>query len=286
MEKECPIAGVGQALAEGVASEPGPYHGQRPPESPMKYAVLSIVLGLVGGILGAYGSRALLERNTSSEARATDLAAERSLAERLDRLEQALEERGLLTARLEGRGEEGTPLLRAALSEELLAEYEEALAKRLEPRVKSQVEQAVKDLEESKEEGGRRGRRGRPRKDLAEVAREIGLSASEEDELRRIYADSQNKLFEMMAKPDGDVEQVKRDFEAFRSDETKRPQLMTKYMPKFMTNIGNLMQVQADQQQAILDTVGEDKAAELRGFDIVEANPMGMDFNMSARAGR
>lgn len=253
----------------------------------MKYALLSIVLGLLGGVAGAFGARALVEQE-AAEGSSGDLAADRSLSERLDRLEQALEDRGLLTARLEGRGEDGAVAAAPGLSEEALTTYEELLAKRLAPRVKSQVEQAVKELEEAKgeDEGDRRGRRGRPRKDLAEVAREIGLSSSEEDELRRIYADSQNKLLAMMAGPDGDVEQVKRDFEAFRNDDMKRPQLMQKYMPKFFSNIGNLMQVQAEQRQAIVNTVGEDKATALQGFDVVEANPMGMDFNMSARGRR
>jgi len=252
----------------------------------MKYALISAVLGLLGGVAGAFGARALLDRQATGETGGGDLAAERTLGERLDRLEEALEARGLLTARLEGRAEDGPALARLAVSEEVLAQYEEVLAKRLEPRVKSQVEQAVKDLKEAEDEGGRRGRRGRPRKELAEVAREIGLSAGEEDELRRIYADSQSKMFEMIAGPNGDVEQVKNDFAAFKDDETKRPQLMQKYMPKFFSNIGNLMQAQAAQQQAIVDTVGEERASELRGFDIVEANPMGMDLNMSARSRR
>lgn len=253
----------------------------------MKYALLSIVLGLLGGVAGAFGAQALLERENSTSGDG-DLAADRTLSARLDRLEEAMEVRGLLTARLEGRAETAGGTAQTGLSEEVLQAYEEALAKRLEPRVKSQVEEAVRELEEEKgdEEGGRRGRRGRPRKDLAEVAREVGLSASEEDELRRIYADSQNKLFAMMAGPDGDVEQVRQDFEAFRNDETKRPQLMQRYMPKFFSNIGGMMQVRTEQQQAIVNTVGEDKAAELQGFDIVEANPMGMDLNMSARTRR
>ena len=252
----------------------------------MKYALVSIVLGLLGGVVGAVGARAWLDREASDEAGGGDLASERSLGDRLDRLEEALEARGLLTARLEGSGEERTLPSDLALPEEVLARYEEILAKRLEPRVQSQVEEAVQALKEKEEEGGRRGRRGRPRKELAEVAREIGLSAGEEDALRRIYADTQDRLFKMMAGPDGDVEQVKRDFTAFKEDETKRPQLVQKYMPKFVSNLGNLMAVEGERQQAVVEAVGEDKAALLGGYDIVEANPMGMDFNMSARASR
>lgn len=252
----------------------------------MKYALASLLLGLLGGVLGAAGTYALYERGASEALGGSDLAADRSLSERLDRLEGALEARGLLTARLEGRGGGSAPKVDLVLNEQVLAEYEKALAKRLEPHVRSQAEQAVKDLEAGKEEDGGRGRRGKPRKDLAEVAREIGLSAGEEDQLRRIYADSQDKLFEMMAQPGGDVEQVKRDFEAFKNDETQRPQLMGKYMPKFISNIGSLMQVRADQEQAIVDTVGDERAAELQGYDITEANPMGMDLNMSASARR
>lgn len=252
----------------------------------MKYAVISIVLGLAGGVLGALGARTWLAEGAGDGTGGVDLATERSLSERLDRLEEALEAGGLLTARLEGRAEEGAGAVRAAVPEEVLAEYEEVLAKRLEARVTKQVEETVKSLQEKAKEGEDSTRRRRPRMELAEVAREIGLSASEEDGLRRIYADAQSKMFEMMAKPDGDVEQVKRDFEAFKNDETKRPVLMQKYMPKFLGNIGNMMQVQAEQQQAIVDTVGEDKAAELQQYDIVEANPMGMDLNVSARAGR
>jgi len=252
----------------------------------MKYALLSVVLGVLGGALGAAGLHALHEPEARTDGDGGDLAASRALSERLDRLEAAMESRGLLTARLEGRTTEGgLATLPPEEREALLDEYEAALAERLEPHVKTQVEAAVKALTEKKPDETPRGMRGRPRKELAEVAAEIGLSASEEDALRRIYADSEEKIFAIMAKPDGDVEQVRRDIDAFKNDAAARPKLVQKYMPKFLMNVGDMMAVEQERQTAIVEAVGEDKAAQLNRYDVVEANPIDMSVGFQARAG-
>ena len=159
--------GIGDRNARGWGSvKPGPrgapagpahYHGrQSPGRLAMKYALISIVLGLLGGVAGAFGARALLDRETPgrdgrrrSRRRAHPRGAPRPAGGGPGGPRSPDG-----PARGPGR-RSGPEPARLTVSEEVLDRYEEVLAKRLEPRVKSQVEQAVKDLKEKRGRGRR-----------------------------------------------------------------------------------------------------------------------------------
>ncbi len=253
----------------------------------MRNAIVSLVLGLVGGGLGAFlvtqaqGEKAGPPASQPAAAReASDLVA------RIERLEALAPLRGEDGASLQGRATGVT----AAEVEALVPTLEDSLLERIQPRVEEVVTAKWEALKESSSEqdeaGSRRG--GRRRLPLAEVAAEIGISAGDEDELRRIYKDSEERMIQLMAGEDGDVEQVRRDIELATNDESLRPQMMAKYVPKFMKNVGEIMSIEADKQTRIQETLGPEKAAEYQRYDVVEGRPFGLGGSMrvEARAGR
>lgn len=255
----------------------------------MRYALLALVFGLVGGAGAALAiPRLFPEAATPATGGIQTSRTDPTLLARISDLEATIErlDGGV---RLEGRGApKATELSEDAVIPEPVVERLEArLAERLEPRMNEALDARIEELKaESGEGGGRAARKPRPRMDLEEVAREVGLSAREEDDLRRVYENANQRFMELLAKPDGDVEQVRRDFEAFKDDETARPKLMTKYIPKFMGNIGELMAIDAEKRTGIQEAVGSEKADKLGEYDIVEENPFGFggSFNLSARA--
>lgn len=262
----------------------------------MRKGLGALVVGLIGGALAAVVILYVVKPPGDGAISASgDLRGNPAVLERLDRIEALLEQRGLLTARLEGRAEgpDGTaPGARgeaAARLEAGIAErVDEVLQEKVKPYVDTAVQEKWDELQAKKDDDEQPGRRGRRRMALADVAREVGLSAREEDDLRRIFANAENKLYELFAKPDGDVEQVKRDLEAFKTDPTARPQLMGKYVPKMLKNIGEVMAIEQEKNAAVVEAVGEERAAELSGYNIEEANPLDMNAEMrvEARDGR
>ena len=261
----------------------------------MKQGLGALLVGLVESTITAFVVTYVVKpAGDGGASDAGDVRGSPAVLERLDRIEALLEQRGLLTARLEGRaGEAGE----AALDPEgglvrLDAGIAERLDKVLDEKVKPYVDTAVQEkwdeLQEKKEESAPAAPRRRKRMPLADVAREIGLSAREEDDLRRIYAESENKMYELFAKPDGDVQQVKRDLETFKTDKAARPKLVGKYMPKMIQNMGEMMAIEQEKNDRIVQTVGPERADELSRYDIEEANPFDMNAEMrvEARDGR
>ena len=178
--------------------------------------------------------------------------------------------------------------VRGGASEEAVVE---AVLAKLDERVDARVEKKFESMAASEDEGvsirtgsGRRG--GRKRVSLEDAARELELSAAEEDELRRIYDESLNKFMKLAAGPDGDVEDVKRDLEQMRKDPASARTLMMKYVPNMMSNIGKVMSISTERQAAVEKAIGVDKARRLNSeFDVIEANPMGGNFRIGASMG-
>lgn len=252
----------------------------------MQNAILALILGLVGGGLGAY---AVIETRGSGPAEATPAAAPRMDAdllrriERLEALAPMLEASRADGASLAGRAE-GVPDADVAA---LVPRIEEALLERIQPRIEESVQAKWDTLQAEKEDKTDGQRSRRKRLPLSEVAAEIGLSAGEEADLRQIYKDSEDKMLRLMAGEDGDIEQVRRDIELAAGDRAALPGVMTKYMPKVVQNLGQVMTIETEKQTRILETLGPERAAEYGRFDVVEGNPLGMGGQMrvEARAG-
>lgn len=243
-------------------------------------------LPLVVGVL-AGATTALVTHLVAPPAPAHDPAATTEVEARLARIEAALAALAPRGPALDGRGASpageglaaaGLPAAPAAaapasgvLSEEFRSALRAELGKALESHASA--------LREAGEEQARAGQPREPAKrraDLAEAAREMQLSRAEEEALRGIYADTQDKMMRLLAKDDAEVETMRREMDEASRDPKRRPLVMAKYMPRLLPKLGEVISLQMGQQAAIESTLGAERAAQLESrYDLVEANPLG-----------
>jgi hypothetical protein len=248
----------------------------------MNQTMLALLVGLVAGAGGAFTFHLIQGAGTSGDSGLV-AAADGSTSSVQQELMAIREELAALRAPTGGlKGRAPRPMTAEGPGSPLAADPEavEALLARIDERVGKAVEKKMAEAAEEKPEGssGRRGgRRGRKRTSLADAARELELSAAQEDELRRIYEDSQNRFFKLMAEPDGDPEDVKREVMEASKTPGGGMKLVGKYMPKMLSKMGDVMAIEADRQAAITKTVGPEKARKLeRDYSIEEDDILGM----------
>lgn len=159
------------------------------------------------------------------------------------------------------------------------ADLEAALAKAVETTLAKRAEADQAAAEAAKAP--------KPKKSLAEVARELNLSSAQEDEVRQAYREATDRLLKVMAEPETDAESLRRELEAAKGDQGKTMGLVTKYMPKFLTKLGDVMSIQMERDTKIRKAVGNDVAHRLEGYRIEEEDPFGLDGDVSVgvRAG-
>jgi hypothetical protein len=256
--------------------------------------VLGLLAGLVGGAGGAFAVHLLVSRPEPATG-----APDPSVSARLDRIEKALVPNPTAptleaSPTLEAMAED-TLGARLERIERLLAGGQGRADPATDPAVLAVVRKALgEELEarmgppDADGAAGKNVRPGEPKKQrvtLSEAARELDLSSAEEAELRRIYADSQEKLLKIIAGPDGDVAAVRHDLDEAKKDPKKGPLMMAKYMPKVLPRLGEFIQVSLEQDAAVQAALGADKAARLEsGFNVIEANPLGGENEMRIEA--
>lgn len=240
------------------------------------------LLFVVGVVAGA--STAVVTRLVAPPPAAPEAAAASDVEARLARIEASLATLAARAPLLEARG--GAPGGEApaaaaapapaapaggALSEEFRTALRAELGKALETHASA--------LREAGEEQARAGQPREPAKrraDLAEAAREMQLSADEEASLRRIYAETQDKMMRLLAKDDAELDTMRREMDEATRDPKRRPAVMAKYMPRLLPKLGEVIGVQMEQQAAVEATLGAERAAQLESrYDLVEANPLG-----------
>ncbi|MGE0193229.1 MAG: hypothetical protein AB7T63_14435 [Planctomycetota bacterium] len=224
----------------------------------------------------------------------SDVAAGASEAEakRLGELLSGIEQR--IEALASEGGAAGRPGLRGAPPGRPLAprpgEIDEAtlevlsakLAERMEDTVKKAVSEAV---ESGSSDTPRRERRKRV--SLAEAAKQLELSTTQEEQLRELYGELENEVYTMLAGKDGDPEEVRRDVQTAKDDPAKTMEVVGKYIPKAMGNLGGFMALEVKRQQRTNEIVGPEKADRMRReFSIEEQDPLGMEGGFNLRAGR
>ncbi len=257
----------------------------------MNQTLLASIVGLLAGVGGAFTVHALQGDGSGGGGADLDWAP---IQERLARIERQLDAQAsppgtLATTRGAAGARDGGAIVNAAGDEVL-----EALVAKIDERVGKTVEEKLAAAREAEEKDGtsRRGRRrGRKRVPLAEAARELELTAQQEDELRRIFENTQSRVFKLLAGPDGDPEEVKREI----MDAAKTPggaqKLIPKYMPKVMSNIGEIMTIQGERESAIQKTLGPEKARRFNNdYSVEEDDFLGlrggeMSIGVEARAG-
>jgi hypothetical protein len=111
---------------------------------------------------------------------------------------------------------------------------------------------------------------------LAEAARELELTTSQEEELRRIYADATDKALKMMAEPESDAETLRRELDAAKDDPAKKSAITMRLLPKFFTKLGDVMAIETEKNARVVKTLGKEKAAKFERFQIAEEDPWGI----------
>jgi hypothetical protein len=239
--------------------------------------VLALIAGVAGGAGGAAAVHLLWPPAAERPAEEGGATVPREVTDRLERIESAL-------AAL--RGQPGLEGKRPEAAIPAPAQPAAAAPMAADPRALAEIARVAAEAvdkrfaERDAAKAADAAKRERKRLSLAEASRELGLSASEEAELRRIYAQTQEKILKMLAEPDGDVEQVRKDLEAAQKDQRARGAVMMKYLPKALPKMGELVGVGMEQDAAVVTAVGEEKAERLKTYDVVEANPFGLGGNM------
>ena len=243
----------------------------------MQNTLLALVVGLVGGVGGALAVNHFAGPTANSEPVDAGVAAADPQTARLDAIEQEL-------ARLSAPSLQGTPTANDGATLEALAKRIEALDKELGERVTAEVTKAVEEnaatqVEELGSLAARMGGRRTPRKkmNLADASRDLGLSAAQEDDVRRAMADYESKMLGLLAGEDGDTEAVKADLAKLREDPNQAMAVMGKYMPRIFPKMGDFMKLETERRTAINEAVGEDNARKMqRDYEIEELQPFGM----------
>lgn len=246
---------------------------------------LALLIGLLAGIAGGFIPQLVSSGGAAGGGEAAALADDGGMDvnARLARIEAALDR--ITGGPMEAGGDpalKGNAPIRVSLDAESMAELKEA--------TRATVKETLAEMQPA--EGAAAGtlqrgpmRFARKRTKLADAAAELGLSSGEEDEVRRIYAETMEKAFKLLAGEDGDVDQVRRDIESVQQDPSKRFSVFGKYMPRVLPKIGEFMQLDADRRKRVEQVVGKDKARDLeRKYDIEESNPLGIGGNMRFEA--
>lgn len=243
--------------------------------------IVALLVGLLGGVGGALAVNLLLPPKAAAPEGGSEAGS--ALATQLARLEPAL--RALESS---GPTLEGAPLRAGAAGVPLDAAQMADLRKAVREELATVIDQRIDKLKPAGGEAAAPAARRESEKkrvSLADASRALDLSASEEDALRRIYAESQEKMMRLVAGDGGDVEAVRREVDEARRDPKKRQGLVFKYMPKMLPKLGEFIQVGMEQEAAIAEAVGPDKAERLqREFDVEEANPLGVGGEMRVNA--
>jgi|GEM_PF-5014317 len=253
--------------------------------------IAALLAGLVGGVGGTLAVRQLCPPPAACELEAQASGGVDARLERIEGSLAALAARGpMLEGSAEpagGRADAGGP---GGMGSALLTgPAGEAFKKALREELGLVLDQRLEKLRASGEESAKSARQKQSEKKrvhLADAARDLELTAQQEDELRRAYAGSQDKMLRLVAGENGDVEALRREVDEAARDPKKRPLIMAKYMPRMLPKIGEFIQIQMEQQVAVEAAVGPDKAARIESeFDLIEANPLGAGGSMQVDAG-
>jgi hypothetical protein len=245
--------------------------------------ISAFLLALVGGAAGALAVG--LVRGASGTPQAAPPAergtASGDVAARLQRIEDAL---ARLDERSERRLQGRAPTAGAGLATgdgTQPSAAEAALLDRIEARVADTMEAKWKELGEK--QPPKPPEKEKKRLPLADVAAEMDLTASEEASLRQIYAESQDKMYEILTNEGEDPQAIRREIESAKDDPKQRQQLILKYMPRVIPKLGDFMSLEAQKQQRIQTLLGPERAARLDDYDIIEENPLGIGGNTVVR---
>ncbi len=242
---------------------------------------VALLVGLLAGGAGGLGVHLLADSGATGGGSVTDEADLASINARLERIEAALDKRGLTSApTLRGTAPAPDDAKPAAPLDERFEALAARLEERLKPVVAESVQASMKEVMAANEEALAEEFEAPAKRKatLAEVAAELELSREEEEAVRRIARESTDAFFELLAGKDGNAEDVKREFEEAKNDPKRKSEISGKYMAKALGNFGGLITIGLEHQRKMKAAVGAEKADKIEsGYQITDIDPYGLE---------
>jgi hypothetical protein len=234
--------------------------------------LLPLLGALVGAVAGVFAARALTPPDSHAPA-APEARASDDLREQVAEIRRLLDRPALASAPAAPAA--GTGTAPAAPAGAVVApEQVQALA--------TQIAQALEERKAAAEKAAKEAQAARKRRvPLAEAARELQLTAAQETEVRRAHEEAVEKYLKLLAEPEGDAESLRRELLAARNDPAKKRAIVTGRLPKFMSKLGEVMAIETERETRIIAAVGEDKADQLREYDLEEKDPFELGGNVT-----
>jgi len=251
----------------------------------MNQTLLSLVIGLAAGVCGAVLPGLVFRDDAASGTGGSTTTSDlRAIVERLDAIEARLAQRGPAAPVLRGAAEVAPEAPRLAADDQALID---AVVARYDEHMRSVVSETVA------EEIGKHGSLSQPmpievppkkKVTLAELAVELELSSYEEAELKRISDETSEKVLALLAtEEDGGVETVRRDLDEAKADPEKRKGLVTKYMGRMFSHLGDFIVLGQEHEAKVAKLIGKEKADRLQSeFEVSDLDRYSLESVLSA----
>ncbi len=249
----------------------------------MKFFVPALLVGLVaGGAAGWFAAGMRSNRGDAGDAL--------SVAGKLDEIESRIRdmedrsapgETGLTAPStnqpLRGAADVNTEELTRRLNELLSARLGKAMDAHLETRGLPKEKSFGDWLEENRPLGSNTQAREKKKVTLAEVARELEMTQSEEEAIRELAEEFSDKMIGLLTTEDETKEQVIEELQAAKDDPTKQMALMGKYMGRAMTNLPKLMETMGSLQTRGVKILGAERWGKFeRDYEVTDLDPYGL----------
>jgi hypothetical protein len=241
--------------------------------------LVPLLVGLLAGAGGVFVGKAF----TSSASAPAATADTGALEARIAALEEALAKQTPGAALLEGDTRPARTQRSLAVggaSPKLSDEELEALAKQLEPSMRAAAKQEID--ERVGKDGGIEAliaeEAKKKKATLAEVARELDLTADQEAEIRQLARASTDEFLKVLAGEDETIEDVRRAFEDAKGDLSKQAELAGKYVARLMSNLGPVMTAVMKYETGMTKILGPEKKDKFEnGYDVTDLDPLGIE---------
>ncbi len=117
---------------------------------------------------------------------------------------------------------------------------------------------------------------------LAHAAADLGLTAEEQESVRRITRETMSAVYELLADGSTSADDVRRELEEARQDESKRPAAAAKYFPLIIEKLGEMIPLRLEHQKKLEEAIGKEKVDRLESaYEITDLG----DLNWLASLG-
>ena len=253
---------------------------------------VALLAGVVGGVGGALAVRFLVPPAAPPPASAPEGGTSREVTDQLAEIRRLLDRPA--AASLSARPEGGTSGARSGAGATVVPAGGDPTGSPGTPvgsltaadlqSIADRAAEAALDRRAQREQKEREAAKAPAvaRMPLADIAREIGLSQAQESDLREAYRSRTEKYLKILAGPDGDPEAVRRELSDAKGDPDQVEALKVKYVPRFLSKIGEVASIEAETQGKVNKALGsKENIAKYKQFKPDENDPFGLEANVS-----